>query len=297
MKCTCSLNKNGLAMSFSNYKDIVIPKECVGFTDRAYEDFLATATARDSITVENGNTKYKAIGNCLIELETGTVVLGCKNSIIPDDGGIKIIGHHAFSGIGGTQSKSHDIFTAIAIPNSVEVIESYAFFDSGLANVKLPDGLLRLEDLSFGETRIKEIEIPYLATLGVGVFAGCKELKRFIASNHASYIINSDTIVGCDSKRLCAVAMGSGECHIPSYTSYIEELTFYGLKGNCYMEVDEQIEEIYLSNLDLPANVEIPITICAYENSYPIYFAKEHGLKYKILFADIDFSELLDRID
>ncbi len=71
----------------------------------------------ENITVEAGNTTYKSDGNCLIEIATNTLVLGCKNSVIPNY--VKSIGNSAFYGCTG--------LTSITIPSSVESIGSLAF--------------------------------------------------------------------------------------------------------------------------------------------------------------------------
>ena len=55
-----------------------------------------------SITVLEGNTKYRSEGNCIIERGTNTLILGCKNSVIPDS--VTSIGEHAFSGCSGLTS-------------------------------------------------------------------------------------------------------------------------------------------------------------------------------------------------
>ncbi len=73
--------------------------------------------ALESITVENGNVVYKSDGNTIIEKATNTLVLGCKNSIIPNY--IKSIGHYAFYDCEG--------LTSIAVPKSVEIIGASAF--------------------------------------------------------------------------------------------------------------------------------------------------------------------------
>lgn len=70
-----------------------------------------------SITVSEGNKMYFGEGNCLIERETNTLLLGCQNSVIPN--GVKIIGQKAFYACSG--------LTSIVIPNSVTSIESDAF--------------------------------------------------------------------------------------------------------------------------------------------------------------------------
>ncbi|MBE6531642.1 MAG: leucine-rich repeat domain-containing protein [Ruminococcaceae bacterium] len=84
-----------------------------------------------SITVEEGNSRYHSTGNCLIETATKTLILGCKNSVIPDDGSVTSIDDYAFS-----TSRSITSITSITIPDSITSIGDYAFsgYDS-LASV------------------------------------------------------------------------------------------------------------------------------------------------------------------
>ena len=72
-----------------------------------------------SITVAEENTKYHAVGNCLIATANKTLALGCKNSVIPTDGSVTTIGNYAFSYCYN--------FTRITIPDSVTTIGNYAF--------------------------------------------------------------------------------------------------------------------------------------------------------------------------
>lgn len=73
----------------------------------------------ESITVASGNTKYHSENNCLIETAAETLIVGCKNSIIPSDGSVTSIGEGAFSGCTG--------LTNVNIPDSVTSIGSGAF--------------------------------------------------------------------------------------------------------------------------------------------------------------------------
>lgn len=75
--------------------------------------------ALESIVVNENNTTYHSSGNCLIETSTNTLVLGCKNSIIPDDGSVTKIGGDAFYGCFDLKS--------IIIPDTVTSIGAYAF--------------------------------------------------------------------------------------------------------------------------------------------------------------------------
>ena len=74
-----------------------------------------------SITVESGNPIYDSRNNCnaIIETSSNTLVVGCKNTVIPDS--ISSISGWAFEGCRG--------LTSITIPSSVTYIGTSAFFD------------------------------------------------------------------------------------------------------------------------------------------------------------------------
>ena len=74
----------------------------------------------ESISVESGNTAYYSKDNCVIKTATKTLVVGCKNSIVPTDGSVTSIGNNAFYRREGLVS--------ITIPNSVVSIGDYALF-------------------------------------------------------------------------------------------------------------------------------------------------------------------------
>lgn len=75
------------------------------------------ATALKRITVAEGNPVYFAAGNCLVERESGRLVLGCAESAIPSDG--------------------------------VTVIGSAAFKATGIQNIIIPEGVVHIEDDAF----------------------------------------------------------------------------------------------------------------------------------------------------
>ncbi len=71
-----------------------------------------------SLTFMGKEGLYKAVGNCLIETATGTLLFGGKSCEIPADGSVKRIASYAFAGVG---------LTSVTIPKSVEYIGAYAF--------------------------------------------------------------------------------------------------------------------------------------------------------------------------
>lgn len=277
---------NGLLVSLDDYVSVVIPKDCIGFTDQAYEDFCATANERQSISVDKGNTKFKAVNNCLIDVEERKVVLGCKDSIIPKDCNIKVIGAYAFSGIGDLESDNRDIFTHIHIPDSVELIEHHAFADSGLTDIELPYGLKEIGSMAFMLTRIgkdgKSIHIPEtVEKMGIGVFSGCNRLRRPIMFSKR-YKSECDCIVDTESNTIIAVHNGiSGEI-LPPSADKIEMLTFMGQKSGTRYFFEDNIKEIRVHPLEIPAPIEFPITIVTHKNTYAHRFALEHNIPFEL---------------
>ena len=73
----------------------------------------------EKITVDGGNKRYDSRDNCnsIIETGTNTLIVGCKNSVIPNS--VTSIGDGAFRGCSG--------LTELTLPNSVKSIGDGAF--------------------------------------------------------------------------------------------------------------------------------------------------------------------------
>ena len=120
-------------------KSIVIPKGVKYLTG----DVFSYCNSIESMEVAKGNTEFHSSGNCIIETKTGVLVAGCKNSVIPDDGSINLIGFEAFEGCSELKS--------IIIPQGVTEIEVYAFLNcEELASVSLPKSLETVGYAAFG---------------------------------------------------------------------------------------------------------------------------------------------------
>ena len=180
----------------------------------------------NSITVADDNAVYRSSGNCIIEKDSGTLVCGCNNSAIPDDGSVKTIGEHAFEDCAGV--------TDITIPDSVETLEWAAFFGCpDLISVTIGSGVKKIGEM---------------------VFNSCDSLEYLtVDENNTAYrssgncIINTernDVVVGCknsvipddgsitgiygESFRYCR---GLTELTIPEGVTYIGSASFEGCSG------------------------------------------------------------------
>ena len=103
---------------------ITIPDSVTSIGSGAFE-YCRSLT---SITVDKNNPVYLSDGNCIIDKESKTLIVGCKASVIPDNGSVTSIGDGAFIGCTG--------LTSITIPDSVTYIGYGAFWDcTGLMSI------------------------------------------------------------------------------------------------------------------------------------------------------------------
>lgn len=127
--------------------DIFIPASVEDIGD----DVFRGCTSIESIRVANGNATYHSKGNCLIETESKTLILGCKNSKIPSDGSVTIIGDYAFDSCTG--------LTSIVFPDSITSIGNDAFDGcTGLTSIVIPDSV---------------------TSIGMNAFNGCNALTIY----------------------------------------------------------------------------------------------------------------------
>ena len=120
---------------------ITISSSVISIGESVFHD----CNALNSIIVENGNTNYDSRNNCnaLIEKSTNSLIVGCKNTIIPNS--VVSIGSSAFAWCSGLKS--------ITIPNSVTSIGSSAFYNcSGLTSITIPNSVTSIGDGAFNGT-------------------------------------------------------------------------------------------------------------------------------------------------
>ena len=164
-------------------------------------DILFPENCLESIIVDKDNPYFHSAGNCLIRTESKTLILGCRNSIIPADGSVTIIANEAFEAFYGCKGLTSivipecittigpdafyncDGLTSIIIPNSVQSIGSRAFAScEKLTSIVIPDGVKSIPYEAFYFcTSLKSVKIPDSVTsIGHRAFFGCRNLTELL---------------------------------------------------------------------------------------------------------------------
>lgn len=138
----------------SGLKSLRIPANVSNIEDRAF----AYCSGLETIEVDEKNQYYDSRNNCnaLIQTSSNTLLVGSKNSVIPD--GVISIGEGAFRGC--TE------LTNIVIPEGVKTIGMSAFRGcTGLTSVSLPSTITSIGNYAFSAFD----EVYNLTTVTVGM--------------------------------------------------------------------------------------------------------------------------------
>ncbi len=128
---------------------------------------LGSGFRLESIYVDEDNPNYYVEGNALIERDSKILLLGTKNTIIPDD--VVEIGAHAFCFAAWAQESQ-----PLVIPNSVKIINDGAFHYASLQSISLPDSLVYIGNHGLPGNTIVQSNLPQTLThIGETAFADC----------------------------------------------------------------------------------------------------------------------------
>jgi len=189
-----SINKSAFS-GCSGLTSIIIPsnyiadtafQDCTGLTSITIKESVNSigssaffnCSGLTSITVNSNNTVYNDGNgsNCIIETASNSLILGCKNTTIPNT--VIIIGTNAYSGCSG--------LTSITIPNSVTDIKSSAFQNcTGLTSIIIPDSVTTISGYVFYNCySLTSVVIGNsVTTIGSSAFSGCFELTSVNIGN------------------------------------------------------------------------------------------------------------------
>ncbi|MCQ2201009.1 MAG: leucine-rich repeat domain-containing protein [Bacteroidales bacterium] len=173
-----------------------------------------------SIVVDSNNTKYDSRNNCnaIINTETGELIRGCVNTVIPF--GVKKIGVNAMSMING--------LTEFYLPSSVEEIDDYAYVHNDFQSVSIPYGVRKIGSCVFHFSKsLTDIEFANsVEEIGGYTFSYCTSLKSVKLPEGLSVI---DYCMFGDCTSLEYLEIPKSVTRINSYAFYTPVGTSYNL--------------------------------------------------------------------
>ena len=197
-----------------NINSIYIP-ENVSFISSGTFTFLRLKDDIDSVDVSENNKTYHSQDDCLIETATNTLIVGCKNSIIPDY--VTSIGEKSFEGVKFANINLPDNITyigdhafdactelnSIVLPSKLTYIGKSAFLlCDGLKKIEIPDSLVTIDGYAFCNcTSLEEVVITAnskLEKIAYSAFEFCLSLKSINIPN-SIISVGSDSFVYCPS--------------------------------------------------------------------------------------------------
>lgn len=124
----------------TNLQNIIIGKGVTSIDSLSFGQHYFLET----IIVSAENPVYHSKDNCLIHTEQKCLILGCQNSVIPDDESVTSIGYGALE-----QSRN---LQNITIPDNITTIDGYAFYRcTNLQSVTIGKGIKTINYGAFQE--------------------------------------------------------------------------------------------------------------------------------------------------
>ena len=208
---------DGGAFGGTGLKSITIPKSVISL----YGPF-GDGKSLESIIVEDGNMYYDSRENCnaIINTETNTLVVGCKNTTIPNN--VTSISGGAFSGCIG--------LSAITIPHSVTTIGDDAFMDcNSLSSISLPNSITTIGIRAFCGSGLESIFIPKsVTTIDTWAFALCNMSSIVVEEGNPKYDSreNCDAIIETESNTIIA------GCNMSTYPTNVCNIGYGAFTGS-----------------------------------------------------------------
>ena len=220
----------------SGLTSVNIPSSVTSIGDQAF--YMCKELT--NISINEKNTVYDSRNNCnaIIEKSSNELILGCKNTSIPDD--VTSIGYGAFRECRG--------LTSVDIPSSVTSIGNYAFEGcSGLTSINIPSSVTSIGYGVFKDcSGLTSVDIPSSVTcIDNSAFEGCRGLTSI-------NIPSSVTSIGHYAFEHCS---GLTSVNVPSSVTSIAYTAFRSCESVTSINVDEK-NTVYDSRNNCNAIIE-----------------------------------------
>jgi hypothetical protein len=208
---------------------------------------LGSGFMLESIYVDEDNPNYYVENNALIERDSKILLLGTKNTIIPDD--VVEIGIAAFHFAAYAQNAQ-----PLVIPNSVKIINDAAFHVACFPSISLPDSLIYIGNSAFvGDNTIVQSDLPQTLThIGSLAFGNCWFVDGGVSIPEGIDTIASNTF---NNSHITSVS-------IPTTVVSIGEKAFYECDElqsiTCYNSIPPVLDATSFHGVDKDIPVYIP---------------------------------------
>ena len=233
----------------SSLTSLTIPNSVTSISGDAFSGCSGLA----SIKVESGNPRYDSRNDCnaIIETSSNTLIVGCKNTIIPNS--VTSIGFPAFYGcssltsvtipnsvtsIGGDAFRNCSGLTSVTIPNSVTSIGGDAFRNcSGLTSITIPNSVTNIGDYAFLGTAWYDNQPDGLVYAGkvAYTYKGEMPANTHITIKDGSLGIAGEAFYGCS---------GLTSVTIPNSVTSIGYSAFSGCTGLTSVTIPNSVTSI-----------------------------------------------------
>ena len=234
-------------------EEIHIPES----TMRIYDSSFMGCESLARITVDENNKHFHEEGNCLIETNTQSLILGCATSNIPDDESVTSIADRAFYRM--------DI-TEIVIPGNIKSIGIEAFGSCAeLKTVKMLEGVEIIgEKAFFGCSSLEKIEIPdSIKRVDAYAIENMTDISRYNVYDNMCYLGNEGNPYALLVKVFDAEQRANVE--LPSSVKVIGDYAFYNAENLNSLILPSGVAGIgekafsgclRLENLVIPSSIE-----------------------------------------
>ncbi len=217
-----------------------------------------------SIVVVKGNSKYDSRDNCnaLIVTATNALLLGCRNTVIPE--GIKTIADGAFFGCKG--------LAYINIPNSVTSISTSAFSSSDLKEIEFHCS--KTEQYLFQNKSSLERVIlgSEVTSIAFGTFYGCTNMQTIISYIQQPFAYGTNAFKFNNTYNTCKliVPAGTRDAYIAKgWTESVFRGGVVEMDPNSFVVADQTVNRGATVTIPIELNNVTPVTAFQFEVNLP----------------------------
>ncbi len=273
---TITTIENSAFQYCTSLKGLEIPKS----VNSIFTSVISDCNSLESLVVENGNSNYTS-DNCNAVISGTTLILGCKNTVIPDY--ITEIGNNAFYGCSGFKGDNGKL----TLPSGLKSIGAYGLADCSFSSIVLPNGLEKIDYSAFARNyALTAIIIPASVTyIGRSILEDCINLSSIVIADGNTVYDSRDncnaiietatnkliegfeitvipttiTTIGEDAYYQC---LWLKEVAIPEHITSIEQRAYWNCQHlkdiYCYIKVPFAITMDVFENLPNTAVLHVP---------------------------------------